>query len=740
MSGGVGNFPFAIIETMRIWPGKSYPLGATYDGEGVNFAIFSEKATKVVLCLFDSTDATAEYARVTFTEYTDNVWHAYLPDIKPGQLYGYRVFGAYDPFNGSFFNSNKIMLDPYAKAVARDFKWETKMFGYNYLTGQVHSEILEPDLHDNADSALLSVVIDCAFDWGTDTPPDIPWNETIIYETHVKGFSIRHPEVEDPQRGTYLALGSPPAIEHFKKLGITAVELLPIHYKVDEWHLHQKRLTNYWGYNTISYFAPDNRFSMTPHLWQDTIDEFKTMVKNLHSAGIEVILDVVYNHTAEGDQFGPTISFRGIDNRAYYRLDLNRPGYYQDFTGCGNSLNMNHPRVIQLMMDSLRYWVTEMHVDGFRFDLASALARELFEVDRLSAFFDVIHQDPIVSRVKLIAEPWDVGEGGYQVGNFPVLWTEWNGRYRDAVRRFWKGTDGLIGKIATRISGSSDLYGQGARKPYASINFVTAHDGFTLQDLVSYETKHNEDNYENNRDGENFNNSWNCGAEGQTYDEEINRIRLRQKRNFLATLMFSSGVPMLSGGDELGRTQRGNNNAYCQDNEISWYNWDLGEENKQFLQFVQDLIHFRKSQPVLRRRKFFDGLKKTIYSGRDVTWYNTSGCEMLTIDWHNPMLKTIGVCFAGDAIDETDKYGQRINGDTLLYYINAAPHRQEVILPERKRLARWELLLDTRLESFLKKPENFMPTAGYIMEAWSIAMFRMEVLSSRKSLADNLAQ
>ena len=724
---------------MRIWPGKPYPLGATYDGNGVNFAIFSEKAEKVVLCLFDSIDATAEYARVTFTEYTDNVWHAYLPDIKPGQLYGYRVHGKYNPFRGNFFNANKVLLDPYAKAVAREFKWETDMFGYNYMTGKDHSEIAEPDLRDNAAHALLAVVVDSTFDWGDDKSPDIPWNETIIYEMHVKGFSILHPELPEEQRGTYSALGSPQAIAHLKKLGITSVELMPVHFKVDEWHLHQKGLTNYWGYNTIAYFAPSNRFSSTPQLWANTINEFKSMVKALHSAGIEVILDVVYNHTAEGDQFGPTISFRGIDNRAYYRLDMHRHGYYQDFTGCGNSLNMNHPRVLQLMMDSLRYWVTEMHVDGFRFDLASALARELFEVDRLSAFFDVIQQDPIISQVKLIAEPWDVGEGGYQVGNFPVLWTEWNGRYRDTVRKFWKGTDGIIGRVATRISGSSDLYGNSARKPYASINFVTAHDGFTLNDLVSYEIKRNEDNYENNRDGESNNHSWNCGMEGQTYDEEINRLRARQKRNLMATLMFSAGVPMLSGGDELSRTQEGNNNAYCQDNDLSWYDWDLGEEQQLFLQFVRELIQFRKSQPVFSRRKFFDGLKKTIYSGSDLTWYNTAGHEMQTADWENYKLKTMGVCFAGDAIDEVNKFGQRISGDTLLYYINAAPHRLEVILPERKRVARWELLMDTRFDSFLEKPEFFAPTIGYIMEAWSVALFRMEVLTQKKSLADNLS-
>ncbi|MDR2337809.1 MAG: glycogen debranching protein GlgX [Deltaproteobacteria bacterium] len=716
---------------MRIWPGKSYPLGATWDGAGVNFAIFSEHAEKVVLCFFDSISAKSEYARVTLTEYTDNVWHAYLPDIRPGQLYGYRIYGPYNPLAGHFFNPNKILLDPYAKAIARDLHWDTQMFGYHYKTGKNYAEVLELDIRDNANIAPLSAVIDSEFSWGDDYQPNIPWNKTIIYEAHIKSLTYLNNKIQPNLRGTYTGLGHPEVIAHLKELGITALELMPIHHKIDEWFLIEKGLSNYWGYNTLSFFAPDNRYAVLAD-WNSAVREFKTMVRALHASGIEVILDVVYNHTAESDQFGPTLSFRGIDNKAYYRMDSKRPGYYQDFTGCGNSLNMTHPRVLQLIMDSLRYWVLEMHVDGFRFDLASALARELFAVDRLSSFFDIVHQDPVLSQVKLIAEPWDIGEGGYQVGNFPVLWTEWNGRYRDSIRKFWRGDAGLIGEVATRVSGSSDLYGASSRKPYASINFITCHDGFTLQDLVSYDHKHNEDNKENNQDGENNNHSWNCGIEGPSDDAEIKKLRFRQKRNLISTLMFSAGVPMLSGGDELGQTQWGNNNSYCQDNRFNWYNWDLTAESTDFLQFIKDLINFRKSQPVFCRRKFFNGIKKSIYNGGDLTWYNVQGEELTDNDWKNHNLKTLGVCLAGDAIDEPGEQGQRIKGDTILYYLNASDYRVGIKLPEKRYLARWELVMDTRYDSFLEKTEFFASQANYLLEARSVALFKLEKVSLKK--------
>ncbi|MDH5512724.1 MAG: glycogen debranching protein GlgX, partial [Gammaproteobacteria bacterium] len=538
-----------------VWPGRPYPLGATWDGEGVNFALFSEHAEKVELCLFESR-GNRETARIPLAWQTDLVWHCYLPEARPGQLYGYRVYGPYEPKKGKRFNHNKLLIDPYAKAIEGQVKWSNADFGYR--VGHKHED-LSFDRSNNAPGIPKCKVIDPAFTWGGDKPPRTPWHETIIYEMHVKGFTQNHPQVPPALRGTYAGLATEPVIRHLKYLGVTAVELMPVHTFVDERHLVEKGLRNYWGYNSIGFFAPDMRYSAT-----GLVGEFKTMVKTLHSNGIEVILDVVYNHTAEGNHLGPTLSFRGIDNEAYYRLNADDPRYYVDFTGCGNTLNMQHPRVLQIIMDSLRYWVLEMHVDGFRFDLASALARELHEVNRLSAFFDIIHQDPVLSQVKLIAEPWDLGEGGYQVGNFPVGWTEWNGKYRDVVRAYWKGEGGIMGEMAYRLTGSSDLYGHSGRRPYASINFITAHDGFTLHDLVSYNDKHNEANGENNRDGHDHNLSWNCGAEGPTDDPVINTMRAQQKRNFLVTLLFSQGVPMLLAGDEMGRTQQGNNNAYCQ--------------------------------------------------------------------------------------------------------------------------------------------------------------------------------
>src|SRR3982750_4770081 len=545
---------------MRVWPGSPYPLGATWDGVGVNFALFSEHATRVELCLFDSPDAERESLTIHLTEQTDMVWHGYLPDVRPGQLYGYRVHGPYNPHHGHRFNPNKVVMDPYARVVGRPVRWDESLFGF-----QTGSDDATFDPRDSASHAPLAAVVDTAFTWGEDRPLRTPWHETLIYELHVKGFTQLHPDIPEPLRGTYLGLASEPAIRHLVSLGVTAVELMPVHHHADDWHLVQRNLKNYWGYNTLSYFAPAARYA----------------------AGLEVILDVVYNPPAEGNHFGPTISLRGIDNRTYYRLQPHAARYYEDFTGCGNTLNMRSPRVLQLIMDSLRYWVTEMHVDGFRFDLASALARELHAVDKLGAFFDIIHQDPILSQVKLIAEPWDLGEGGYQVGNFPTKWTEWNGKYRDAVRRFWRGDRRAVSELATRLAGSSDLYEQRGRRPYASINFITAHDGFTLADLVSYNDRHNEANGENNADGENHNLSWNCGVEGPTADRRILEVRDRQRRNIMATLLLSVGGPMISGGDELCRTQEGNNNAYCQDNGVSWTDWTMTPDRQDFLDLTR---------------------------------------------------------------------------------------------------------------------------------------------------------
>ena len=571
---------------MRLWPGRPYPLGATWDGAGVNFALFSEHATKVELCLFESHEDAKETERVDMRFRDDQVWHCYLPDALPGQLYGYRVYGLYEPAKGHRFNPNKIVLDPYAKAIGRDLKWDDALFGYKIGDPQAD---LSLDERDNAAVGPLASVLDTAFTWGDDRPPRTPWHKTLIYELHVKGFTYNMPGVPEDHQGTYAGLASDPAIEHLKSLNITAVELMPVHHHVDDRHLVEERhLSNYWGYNTLAFFAPDLRYA-AKHSPRKSVQEFKKMVRTLHSANIEVILDVVYNHTAEGNQLGPTLSMRGVDNASYYRLSPKDPRYYMDFTGCGNTLNMTHPRVLQLIMDSLRYWVLEMHVDGFRFDLASTLARELHEVNKLGAFFDIIQQDPILSQVKLIAEPWDVGPGGYQVGNFPVLWTEWNGKYRDCVRRFWKGDGGTTSEVATRLAGSSDLYQHDGRRPHASINFITCHDGFTLQDLVSYNDKHNEANGENNQDGSNDNNSWNCGAEGPTDDPAIKSLRERQKRNLMATLLLSQGVPMICGGDELSHTQKGNNNTYCQDNELTRLKWDLNDEQKSFLEFVRQL-------------------------------------------------------------------------------------------------------------------------------------------------------
>jgi glycogen operon protein len=679
---------------MRIWPGRPYPLGATWDGAGVNFALFSEHATKVELCLFDDTRDAKPAHTIALHEHTDMVWHGYFPDVEPGQLYGYRLHGPYDPKKGHRFNHNKIVLDPYTKAIGRDLKWDDSLFGYKVGPG---SDDLSLDERDSAAFAPLGSVIDTAFTWGDDRRPRTPWHKTLIYEAHVKGITMLHPEVPEERRGTYAGLASEGVIDHLRTLGVTAIELLPVHYHLDDRHLVERGAVNYWGYNTLSYFAPHLGYASRQSP-RKSVQEFKTMVRSMHAAGIEVILDVVYNHTCEGNQMGPTLSWRGIDNCSYYRLSPEDNRYYMDYTGCGNTLNMMHPRVLQLIMDSLRYWVTEMHVDGFRFDLASTLARELHEVNRLGAFFDIIHQDPIISQVKLIAEPWDVGPGGYQVGNFPVLWTEWNGKYRDTVRRFWKGEGGTTAELATRLCGSSDLYEDDGRKPYASINFITAHDGFTLQDLVSYEQKHNEANGENNRDGSDDNMSWNCGAEGPTDDVNIIRLRERQKRNLFATLMFSEGVPMVLAGDELSHTQNGNNNAYCQDNELSWLHWDVesDERRRKFLDFCRRCTTIFREQPVLQRRKFFIGRSIRGSEIKDVSFFGPSGNEMSDQEWTAPFVKCLGMRLAGDLMNEVDERGEPIVGDTLLLLLNH--HWEEVpfTLPRTRDEHVWESLVDTR--------------------------------------------
>ena len=669
-----------------VWPGRPYPLGATWDGEGVNFSIFSEHAHNVELCLFDASGRRELY-RIPLPEQTDQVWHGYLPEARPGLLYGYRVHGPYEPANGLRFNPNKLLLDPYAKQIHGTLKWSDAHFGYRIGGKQ---EDLSFDRRDSAAGMPKSMVIDPAFTWGSDRAPRIPWHESVIYEAHVKGFTMRHSEVPTALRGTYAGLATAPVIDYLKRLGVTAVELMPVHYFIDDRLLVDRGLRNYWGYNTIGFFAPEPRYSAT-----NSIHEFKTMVKTLHSAGIEVILDVVYNHTAEGNQLGPTLSFRGIDNPSYYRLVPDNQRYYMDYTGTGNSLNMRHPRVLQLIMDSLRYWVLEMHVDGFRFDLAATLARELHEVDRLGAFLDIIHQDPVLSQAKLIAEPWDLGEGGYQVGKFPVGWAEWNDRYRDALRSYWKGDGGLIGELAYRVTGSSDLYERSGRRPYASVNFVTAHDGFTLRDLVSYNEKHNEANGEDNRDGTNSNRSWNCGVEGPTDDPAINALRLQQSRNFVATLLLSQGVPMLLAGDEIGHTQLGNNNAYCQDNEISWLNWESTDQDRELLAFVQRMITLRKRHPVFHRRNFFQGRPIKGAGVKDILWLTPSGLEMTDDEWKQSHAQTLGVLLSGEALDERGDRGEAIKDNNFLLLLNANHEAKPFTLPTIAQDAHWRALVDT---------------------------------------------
>ncbi len=704
---------------MRVWPGKAYPLGATWDGNGVNFAIFSECATGVELCLFESPQATAESHRIPVTERRDLVWHCYLPDVRPGQLYGYRIHGPYEPARGHRFNAHKVVLDPYAKALGRDLRWCDEMFGYK--VGDKTAD-LSFDNRDNVHGAPLGVVIDPSFTWGDDRPPMHAWHEMVIYELHVRGFTKQHPEVDPDLRGTYAGLASPAAIDHLTKLGVTAVELLPVYHRLDDRHLVEKKLTNYWGYNTLAFFAPEQRYAAATAAEQ-AVREFKTMVRALHSAGIEVILDVVYNHTGEGNQMGPTLSFRGVDNASYYRLSAEDPRYYVDFTGCGNTFNMRHPRVLQFIMDSLRYWVTEMHVDGFRFDLASALARELHDVDKLGAFFDIIHQDPILSQVKLIAEPWDLGAGGYQVGNFPSQWSEWNGKYRDNVRRFWKGDGATVSEFATRLCGSSDLYEWSSRLPSASVNFLTCHDGFTLHDLVSYNQKHNEANGENNRDGASNNDSWNCGEEGPTDKPEINALREQQKRNLLATLFLSQGVPMLLAGDEIGKSQKGNNNTYCHDSELSWLDWNLNDAQRALLEYVRGVIAVRKAEPVLRRQKFFQGRSIRGQEIKDVAWFSPDGTVMADAAWNAGFVKCLGLRLDGEMIGEIDSKGEPRRGNTLMILLNA--HHEPLLfkLPAPIPDAQWEPLLDTA--QFPGKLSDTKGGAEYEILARSVAVLRL---------------
>jgi glycogen operon protein len=672
--------------------GSPFPRGATWDGAGVNFSLFSSSAESVELCLFDA-QAQRETARVRLRERTGGVWHAYMPGLGPGQLYGYRVYGPYEPAKGLRFNPNKLLLDPYAKAVGRPLTWADELFGYK--VGDADGD-LSFDERDSAPFAPLGAVIDPRFDWSGEKRPAHPWHEAVIYEAHVRGMTMLHPDVPPALRGTYAGIASPAVIAHLQYLGITALELMPVHYYLDDRHLTGKGLRNYWGYNTLGFFALHSSYAAQPDSPGGVIGEFKDMVKALHNGGIEVILDVVYNHTAEGNHAGPTLSFRGIDNLAYYRTVPEDPRHYKDFTGCGNTLNMVDPNSIRFLMDSLRYWVTEMHIDGFRFDLAAALAREQQDVDRLGAFFDTIYQDPTLAPVKLIAEPWDLGEGGYQVGNFPIGWLEWNGKYRDSVRRFWKGDMGLHSEIATRLAGSADLYEATDRPPCASINFLTAHDGFTLEDLVSYDGKHNEGNGEDGRDGTDDNASWNCGAEGPTGDAGVNELRERQKRNLWCSLLFAQGIPMISGGDELSRTQNGNNNAYCQDNPLSWYHWDLDERRKQFLDFACRVIQHRKAHPNFHRHAFYDRDPDAVHPENNIVWFRADGQRMRAPDWEDGgWMRTLGMFLNGAAPEIRDTAGKPASDADFLLLLNAHFAPVDFRISSELDHAGWKIAFDT---------------------------------------------
>ncbi|HET6699734.1 MAG TPA: glycogen debranching protein GlgX [Nocardioidaceae bacterium] len=706
---------------MQIWPGRAYPLGASYDGAGVNFSLFSEVADKVELCLIDEDGSET---RVVLPETDGFVHHVYLPGVMPGQRYGFRVHGPYEPENGHRCNPAKLLLDPYAKAIEGQIDGDEALFSYTFDDADAFNEA------DSLGHTMVSVVVNPYFDWGNDRHPEREYHETVIYEAHVRGLTMTHPGIPEEIRGTYAAIAHPAMLEHLTELGVTAIELMPVHQYVQDSHLLDKGLSNYWGYNTIGFFAPHNGYSASGQRGQQ-VQEFKAMVKTLHEAGIEVILDVVYNHTAEGNHQGPTLCFRGIDNNAYYRLVDDDRRYYFDTTGTGNSLLMRHPHVLQLIMDSLRYWVQEMHVDGFRFDLASSLARQFHEVDRLSAFFDLVQQDPIVSQVKLIAEPWDVGDGGYQVGNFPPQWTEWNGRYRDTVRDFWRGEPGLLGDFAYRLAGSSDLYEHSGRKPIASINFVTAHDGFTLRDLVSYNEKHNEANGEGGADGESHNRSWNCGAEGETDDAEVRALRARQQRNFLTTLLLSQGVPMLAHGDELGRTQQGNNNVYCQDNELAWVDWDLDDERQALLDFARRVVGLRHDHPVFRRRRFFAGENGSGPVG-DIAWFRADGDEMGDEDWGSD--QALMVFVNGEAIPEPDRRGEQVRDDSFLVAFNAGPDERTFTIPDAVYGEGWHFLLDTSDDEIGRV--SVFDDAATVVPGTELTVTGRSVVVLRRPLAD----
>ena len=686
---------------LRVLPGRPHPLGATWDGHGVNFAVFSEHADSVELCFFERTDPRKEVERVRVREQTAHVWHCYIPGVRPGALYGYRVHGPFRPEHGLRFNPSKLLIDPYAKAIAGQVDWQAPVFSYKM--GDPGADLTFDD-QDDAWGKPKAVVVDTYFDWDGDRAPRVPWNNSVIYEVHVKGFTMRHPDVPEEDRGRYSGIASPVIIDYLKSLGVTAIELLPVHDFLHDKFLIDKGLTNYWGYNTTNFFAPYAGYSSGDR--GEQVADFKNMVKALHAAGIEVILDVVYNHTSEGSELGPTINFRGFDNAAYYRLVHDQPRYYMNYTGTGNTLNSRHPQVLKLIMDSLRYWVQEMHVDGFRFDLASALAREMHSVDRLGSFFDIIHQDPVLSTTKLIAEPWDVGDGGYQVGNFPVLWAEWNDKYRDTVRKFWRGDEDQMAELGWRLTGSSDLYQEDGRNPYSSINYVVSHDGFTLHDVVSYNHKHNEANGEDNRDGHENNLSCNYGHEGETDDPDTRRVRMQQKKNFLATMMFSQGVPMICGGDEIGRTQRGNNNAYCQDNEISWFDWHLDPEDNELFQFTCSVIALRRKHPALHRRKFFRGRQIRGADVKDITWVRSDGHEMTDAEWDAPWVRSIGMRLDGRNLGEMDTSGRLLADDDLFVILNAHHEGVNFIIPLWDSEERWEVELDTSMD---KRTETVGP-------------------------------
>ncbi len=701
------------------FPGNPYPLGATWDGKGVNFTLYSNCATAVELCLFDDEN---NETRIDITERTHQIWHIYLKDIKPGQLYGYRVHGVYDPRNGHRFNSNKVLIDPYAKSIAGSVNWDKSIFAYDIDSPDKDLSYSETD---NAAFIPKSVVIDPGFNWEDDKKLDIPYHETIIYETHVKGFTQLCDDIPEEIRGSYAALAHPSTLKYLQELGVTAVELMPIHHFIIDEHLGKKGLSNYWGYNSIGFFAPDVRYSSSGYHGEQ-VNEFKNMVKTLHKAGLEVIIDVVYNHTAEGNELGPTLSFKGVDNSAYYRLTEDKR-YYRDYTGTGNTLNANLPNVLRLIMDSLRYWITEMHVDGFRFDLAATLARELHDVNMLGGFFDIIYQDPVISQVKLIAEPWDVGEGGYQVGNFPSDWAEWNGKFRDCMRDYWRGADSMLNEFAERLTGSPDLYQSDLRRPTASINFITAHDGFTLNDLVSYNEKHNEANGEDNNDGENHNRSWNCGVEGPTNNPEIIKLREQQKRNLLATLFLSQGVPMLVAGDEFGRTQGGNNNAYCQDNEISWLNWNWGEKEAKLHSFTTKLIAFRKKHPAFCRRKWFKGIEIKQPGFNDIAWFLPEGVEMSEENWSHDFAKSLGVYLNGKEIHMVNKEGEKVIDDSFYIIFNAYEGNLDYVLPPKKYAETWHKVLDTNEDCISEDGISFKAEQKINVAGRSVVILKHEL-------------